>query len=384
MKKAFLAPLLPAAVLLFAGCNRQASPDNAEAGAKVTGERLVLPPGSPALSSIAAVVAEASTTTRTRLNGRLLWNDDITVRVFAPFAGRVARINVEPSHPVAAGDTLALIASPDYAQAQADAVKARADYLLADQTLQRQRLLLEHGAVAEKDVQAAAADFERARSERERAESTLRMRGGSTDITDEAFPLKSPIAGVVVEKNINPGQEVRPDQMLANAPQFFAPLFVVSDPTHLWVQVDATEHDLPRLKPGLPLVISSASLPGQSFAGQVDVVSDSLDAATRRVMVRGHVDNPQRLLKAEMFVGVEFESPGEPGVELPATAVFIKGEKHFAYVEQAKGDYVRREVQVGPEKEGRVLVTGGLQAGERVVTDGNLLLDQMQSDAGGN
>ena len=102
-----------------------------------------------------------------------------------------------------------------------------------------------------------------------------------------------------MEKNLNPGQEVRPDQMLAGLPQFGAPLFVITEPTRLWVQLDATESDLCHLKPGLPMVIRSQALPEASHPGRLEVVSDSFDPATRMLRVRGSVENPDRTLKAE-------------------------------------------------------------------------------------
>jgi len=381
-------PLFPLTVLCafltVLGCQRHVADDDEKPEAKVEGDKVTLPDKSPALASIASESVQPGTVAQLRLNGRLVWNDDLTVRVFAPFAGRVDRILAENSQTVAAGDTLALIASPDYAQAQADAAKAGADFALAGQTLERLRTLLEHGAVAQKDVQAAEADLARARSEKERAEAILRMQGGSVLDGQSAFALKSPIGGVVVEKNINPGQEVRPDQMLANAPQFFAPLFVVSDPTRLWILIDATDQDLPALHSGVPLEVRSPAFPDKTFTGQVDRVSDSLDPNTRMVTVRGHVDNPERLLKAEMFVAIGLDSPSLPSLDVAGKAVFMKGGRNFVYVELQPGAYQRREVQIGVQHGEKIAILHGLQAGERVVTEGGLFLDEIRADAAGN
>ncbi len=384
MKTAALSTALLTALLCAFGCHRRAAAEDDLATAKVEGETITLPANSPALAGLTVEAAQPSAATPTRLNGRLVWNDDVTVRVFAPISGRVERVLAQSSQPIAAGDTLALIASPDYAQAQADAAKSAADFALAGRTLDRLRTLFEAGATAQKDVQAAEADFARTHSEKERAETIVRMRGGPAGGGEALFALKSPIGGVLVEKNLSPGQEVRPDQILANAPQFFAPLFVVSDPTRLWVIVDATDRDAATLSPGAALTVRSPALGDRTFGGQVLWVADALDPVTRMVRVRGRVENPDRRLKAEMFVTVEFAAHGVPdGSDVPTATVFMKGEKNFIYVEDQPGKYTRREVGVGLQHDGKIAVVRGLQAGDRVVTGGSLLLDEIRASAGG-
>ncbi len=376
---------LPSACLLAlvaTACHRSA-PAPANELPKVTEDRIAFPATSPALAGIKTAPVRVGSSTVLRLNGRLVWNDDVTARVFAPFAGRVEQVLAQLSQPVHAGDRLALIASPDYAQAQADARKAVADSRLAAQNFERLQSLLEHGAAARKDIEAAAAELERARAEQARAEGILTLRAGGLE-TGPLFPLTSSIAGEVVERNVSPGQEVRPDQMLANAPQFFAPLFVISDPTQLWVDIDATEHELDGVRQGSRLVVKSTAFPGRSFGGTVTWIAGALDPATRMVRIRGTVQNADRMLKAEMFVTVEMKTSRPAEAEAPVSAVFMKGDRHFAYVEETRGVYVRHEVRIGSLHRDAIEVIGGLQPGDSVVVEGALLLDQLYGDARGS
>jgi cobalt-zinc-cadmium efflux system membrane fusion protein len=311
------------------------------------------------------------------LNSRLVWDDNVTTRLFTPLSGRVTRIAVEVGQSIQAGDALASIASPDFGQAQADARRAATDLVLAERNLTRIRELVSHGAAAEKDLQAAEAEKERAEFEKQRTAERLALYGGAQQGVDQAYILKSPIAGVVVEKNINPGFELRSDQMLANAPQLAAPLFVITDPTRLWIQIDVPERIHSRIRVGQTFTISSLNLQAHSFTGRVDVVSDSLDPATRTVKVRGALPNPERLLKAEMFVKAKFTLEPERGVELSSRAIFLRGDTHCVLVEESPGRYSRREVTVSSEQAGRSVVTEGLQPGQRVVVDGAMLLEQL-------
>jgi cobalt-zinc-cadmium efflux system membrane fusion protein len=362
--------------LVAAGCHkREAASDPPTV--QVENDHVVVASGAPQAASISVEISKSPDPAILSLNGRIVWNDNVTTRLFTPFGGRVLKIPIEMGQSVKAGDPLALIASPDYGQTQADARRAATDLVLAERTLTRARDLFSHGAAAEKDLQAAEADMERARLEKQRTAERLALYGSSVDSVDQSYVLKAPIPGIVVEKNINPGAELRSDQMLANTPQLASPLFVITDPTKLWIQIDVPERDQGRVRLEQTFTIRSMNFPDQTFTGKVDFISDSLDPTTRTIKVRGSVPNSQRLLKAELFVKAEFIQAPENGVEVSSRAVFLKGEKHYVMLEDKPGSYARQEVTVGSERAGRLIITAGLKTGQRVVVDGALLLEQL-------
>jgi cobalt-zinc-cadmium efflux system membrane fusion protein len=344
--------------------------------AQVKGDTVTLAANAPQLGALTIESVGQERATKVPLAGRLIWNEDATVRVFTPFAGIVRKLMAEVNQPVKKGAPLVEIQSADYGQAQAEARKAASDFRRAERNLSRLQELFQHGAAPRKDLDAAEADFANAQAEKERAEQRLAIYGTTAVSDDHGFLLPCPLDGLVVERNVTPGQEVRPDQMLANMPQFTAPLFVVTDPARLWVQIDATEVDLPYLHPGSQFSFASRAFPGQSFTGRVDTVSEFIDPNTRTIKVRGTVDNSSRVLKAEMFVSVNLPGADTAGASVPAKAVFLKGDKHYVFVEQQPGQFARQEVQAGTETDGRILVSAGVQPGQRVVTDGCLLLQQ--------
>jgi len=325
---------------------------------------------SPQLATLQTAPVEPRREALVRFSGRLVWNEDRTVRIFAPFSGRVMSISAKIGDRVKPGQVLATLAAPELGMAQSEARKADQDYLLSQKNLARVEELHAAGVTPTKDLQAAQADFARTGAERARTQARLKVYG--TDGTvDQQYSLRSAIAGVVVERNLNPGQETRPD---ANPDR---PLFVISDPQHLWFLLDVSERDVGELKPGVEVKLSTSSLGEERAAGHIVSVADAVDPQTRTVKVRGTVDGADSRLKAEMFVNAELTVPAAKGLLVPARAVYLRGEQYFVFIEDGPGRYVRRAVQVGPGTDGHQVVLAGLDAAHKVVVDGNLLLEKI-------
>jgi cobalt-zinc-cadmium efflux system membrane fusion protein len=368
------------AVAELTGCRRP-SENSALPEPKFESNSIIFPTNAPQLASLTVQTAEPRKLAVEHLTGRLYWSDDATVRIFTPVAGRVQSVLADLGQPVTAGTPLAEIDSPDFGQALSDARTAAGNLAVADKTLSRAKELFAHGAAAEKDVEAAQAACVAAVAERDRAEARLANYGGSDTSSNEVYWLRSPLAGVLVEKNINPGQELRADQMLANAPNLFAPLFVVSDPAKLWLQLDVSESDLPSLQAGQQLRIFSQAFPEKVFDGTVDNIGAELDPTTRTIKVRGVVNNPAKLLKAEMYVLADVvmtpDQTAQAPVEIPAKSVFVRDNIFYLFVETSPGQFQRQPVKVGAEQDGKVPVIQGVEARQKIVTDGCLLLEAL-------
>ena len=369
------------------GCRKSAAAtandkDEPSAGdVRVVGNELTMPPTDPRMRQLVTIAAAPSLTDSLRVPGRVVWDDDATVRVFSPLAGRVERVVATVGQQVKAGDVLAWIAAPEYGQAQADAHRATTDLTLARRTVDRTRDLLEHGVAARKDLESAEADLERARTEQERTIARLAMYGADTSGSNRSFPLRTPLAGQVVERTLTPGQEVRPDQMLANAPQLFAPLFVITNPARAWVILDVPERELPFISNGAALSIQPSAWPNRTLAGRVTFIAGGIDPATRTLKVRGTVDNAQGLLKSEMLVSVRLASTAALGVGVPVSAVMLEAGEHVVYVRESRGTLRRVPVTVGTTQHGLVQVLSGLVAGQQVVTNNALLVEQLFTQA---
>ncbi len=363
---------------LIAGCEHKAEAPE-EAKPSVVGDTITFPAASPALKNIQTAKVVAPQDHELNVPGRLVWDEDHTVRVFTPFAGRVSRMIANVGDKVARGQILAELQSPDFAAAQADARKAQSMLTLSKQALARVKELAANGVAAGKDLQQSEADFATANAEANRAEARLKLYGNSPNI-DQRFNLVSPVAGTVVERNLNPGQELRPDQ--PGAPQF-----VVTDPGRLWIQLDAAEADLKQLKPGAPIMVSSSQYPDDAFAGEIKQIADYIDPTSRTLKIRGTVPNPDRRLKAEMFVNARIALAKSEYPTVPEKAVFLEGIRRFVFVKTGAEKFTRRGIKIAMDSTNAVTaqngfkVLSGLQEGNEVVVSGNLFMQQIIASA---
>ncbi len=372
-----LAPpfLIATLVATLAACSPPATPP-AEPGPTVSGTTVRFH-GRPEGIRLEAV-QDAGSTTLT-LPGRLAWDEDVTERVFTPFSGRLTKPLVQVGDRVKAGQPLAEVASAEFGETTAAARRAEADARLASQTLARLRDLHAAGLVPRKDLLEAQALADRAAIERERTRTRLAQVGATGKASD--FILRAPIDGVVVERAVNPGQEVRADQA-------GSPLFVITDPMRLWAWLDAPESALPRLagaEIGDPVRIVSGAWPGRTFAARLLRKEDAIDPTARTFRLRAAVENPERALKAEMFVTASLALPddagGKPIENIPAAAVLLIDGQHQVFVRDGDNGFTRVPVEVVRELPGRVGVTG-LPQGTSVVVEGNLFLQQILGRAG--
>ena len=190
-------------------------------------------------------------------------------------------------------------------------------------------------------------------------------------IRDREFAIRSPISGVVVERAANPGQEVRADQSGG------VPLFVLSDPMRLWVQIDAGETMIKALKLGEPVLLSSSALGEQTFKARIEQIADFFDPQTRTVRARASVDNPGRQLKADMFVSAEIEIDRGKFIQVPEAAVMLRGDTQYVFVDEGEGRFRRQKVTAEEAGLGSMRVRTGLNSADRIVIDGGLLLMQL-------
>jgi cobalt-zinc-cadmium efflux system membrane fusion protein len=358
-------------VALAPACSKSHGEEGAEkseGAGEGTKDFVRLNPGSAPLDFIKVeAVAETGGATSVSLPGRVTFDEDHTQRVASPIDGRAVSILVKLGDKVRPGQALIELSSPNVGQLQADAQKAMSDLALSTKALERVHKLQAEGAVADKEVAQAETDFRKAKSDSARTTAQLKALGVSASDPAVNAALRAQIGGVVVDRNVLVGQEVRADQT--------SPLLTVSSLDSVWVLADAYEQDLSLVAAGDSVTVRVPAYPGETFPGKVTYVGDVVDSSTRTVKVRCVVDNKARRLKPEMFAKVDVMNPaGRKIILVPAQAVLNDGDKSIVIVASEGNVFRARRVEVGPEVDGKVRLLAGLRPGEKIVTDGAIFM----------
>lgn len=345
---------------------------------KVTANRLSLPGDAPQIAFLKFEVAsQVALPGSEPMNARVAVADDFTARIFPSIAGRVVSLQAQPGDTVAVGAPLAVIDAPDFGQAVADLRRAEAVALQKSRDLTRAHTLFDGEVMSRRDLEAVEADAAAAKAEGDRARlrlANLAPAGGRID--GERLTLRAPLAGVVVDRQANPGTEVRPD-----APN---PLFVVSNLKRLWLLVDLPERAAALAKVGATVRFSVEAWPGVDFVATVERVGAAVDATTRRIPVRAVIDNAEGRLKPEMYARATLSEGGAPEVvRLPVGALLTGGLSAVVFVQTAPGEFERRPVAVlRQDAEYAYLAPEApIRPGDKVVTRGALLLASEMAQA---
>jgi cobalt-zinc-cadmium efflux system membrane fusion protein len=180
------------------------------------------------------------------------------------------------------------------------------------------------------------------------------------------------MTGTLIERNLTAGQYVQADSTA---------LLTIADLSTVWVLVDVFERDIHLVRPGQKVQVVAAAYPDRRFTANVERIGDKVDADSRTLKVRLLVSNPEILLKPEMFITASLElSEGGAAIQVPAGAVFTEDGKSYVFAAINDRRFERRLIVAAPDAGGRLRVTSGLRAGERIVTDGAMLLDYRRKE----
>ena len=301
-----------------------------------------------------------------RLEARVQVDPTRWVRIFPPASGRVTAIRVKPGDRVARGQVVALLDSSDVASARSDFAKAKIEADRSTRALEREKLLYEHGAAAEKDYIDARAQSDGAQAELVRARQRLELFHASADSAEGQIAITTPISGIVLDLATAPGEFSR-SLDAAN------PLVTVADLATVWILGDAYERDMEKLHPGTPVTITVQAYPGRTWRGVIGPISGALDPVTRTLKVRVSVRNPDLELRPEMFGSIELNVGTRSALVVPAVAIIREGNHATVFVKN-EGKPEQREVTVGQTIDGMVEVLDGLREGDEVAADGAELL----------
>ena len=313
--------------------------------------------------------------------GSVAFNGDRSTQVLSPVSGPVLQILVPLGARVGQGTALATVSSPDFAAAVAGFRKAESSYRQLARVAALDEELFKTDAIAHRDVEQAQTDAAAAAADRDAALQQMRALGvdNATIAAIQAGKpvgpiqaiIRSPIAGTVVEKLINPGQLLQAGT---------TPTFTVADVSSMWVIANVFESDLAAVRKGAHATITTDA--GKyPIPGIVDNVADLVDPNTKATAVRIVAPNPGGSLKRDMFVRVQIQADAQQSGFLVPTSAVLRNEENlpFVFVALPTGGFNRRQITLGPRVGEGYQVLTGLAAGDKVVTDGALFLQFAES-----
>jgi cobalt-zinc-cadmium efflux system membrane fusion protein len=318
------------------------------------------------------------------LAGKVAYGEDRYSKISSPLQGRVVEVRAHLGDRVKAGDVLLVVDSPDIAQAYSEYVKEDSDLQYATRSHELAKDLYENKALPLKDLKQAENELVKARAEFRRAkERLLSLRIPAEELTKpldkqkitSRFEMKSPLAGVVVERAVTPGQSVGGD-----AGQV---LFTVADLDMLQVVADVYERDLALVKEGQYAKVNVEAYPGVDFPATVAAIGDVVDPASRTIKLRAWVNNQEHKLKPEMFARLHLQIGEEARIlAVPKEAVVEVDGKQYVYVVEDANRYVKREVKATSFTPGQMRILEGLTPGQRIVTKGAVLIKGQEVKGG--
>ncbi len=362
--------------ILSAGCSHQEPPAQAPAA---TNNNVTLTPAQRQTIHLQTVTNSGFGRT-IETTGTIAFDNDRATTIMAPISGPAEKLLVSLGDTVKPGDPLAIINSPDYATAISAYRKGVSTAKNARRIANMDEQLFKGDAIARNDMEQAQTDAINADADRDAALEQLHSIGvenqiianiqSNLPVTNISGVIRSPLAGIVVEKLITPGQLLQAGT---------TPCFTVADLSQVWVMADVYETDLSAIALGdVADVITSAST--NSYPGVVDNISALVDPNTRSIAVRVVAKNPDGILKRQMYVRVLIHSGKQStGILIPVSAV-LRNEENlpFVYLAQPDGSFQRGRVVLGGRVGDQYEITSGLKAGDQIVVEGGLFVQFLQ------
>ena len=302
--------------------------------------------------------------------GTVDFDNDQATSVVSPFTGPVTRIFVAQGQHVSKGQPLAMVASADVANAVAAYRKAAVASANARRVAAADRDLAAHNGISEREAAQAQTDAASAEADRVAAAQALATLGAGPGSGLNGI-IRAPVSGVIADKTVTPGQLLQAGSSTA---------FTVANLSQVWVLAQVAADDLSKVGAGDSATIDPGNGSGP-FHGTVQNIGATVDPNTRAIVARVVAPNPGDLLKKQMYVDVSIESGRvSTGLLVPVSAILHDDENlPFVYVALPDGSFARRHVTLGYRDSQNEEVTSGLASGDRIVSNGALFLQFMQS-----
>ena len=291
-----------------------------------------------------------------KLPGRLAFNAERAKVLSARAPGRVERIYAFDGAEVNVGSPVVELYSPEY-------ISAQQEYLLSSK--------MAKALEVSKTMHDLLGD---ARITQEAAAHRMRNLGASdgdikaienTGKTQGNLIMRSPIKGVVVKRNVEPGAALNSGDVIAS----------LADPKQLWFLGNVFEQDFRLIKPGQKMVLQVEAYPDKEFVAYANYVAPTIDPQTRALLIRADIENGDDLLRPDMYASAKLTTGMADAIVVPQTAVVRIREMRYVIVKVGDEVYRRLPVKGYDLNSKAFAITEGVEPGARVLAEGAVLLN---------
>ena len=184
-------------------------------------------------------------------------------------------------------------------------------------------------------------------------------------VPQEFLTLRSPFRGVVQDIAVAQGRKVAAGDRLVD----------IADLSVVWVWVQLFQDELPMIKRGLPVALSSSSFPGEKFDGEISLLDPFMNESLRTGRARIDLKNNAFKLRPGMYLDAEVTMDMGQNLAVPVSAVLPTGKHNIVFISKGEGRLEPRFIEIGRQYGGFYEATSGLKEGETVVTSANFLID---------
>jgi len=334
------------------------------------GDKILVPEGSALRSRLTIEPASAKdVSAKYVLPATVEADPRRTAAILPALGGRLVKLPVELGDCVSRGQVLAVVDSPDMAQAFDDDDKAVAAYKLTQKNLEREEAQNKIGVASDKDLDQARSDNAQALAEYARTQARLQVLGmtrSGSRASKHLLTVVAPMSGCIIALNAAPG-------IMINDPT--QSLMTIADLSTVWVTAMVPEKDLGFIAKNLEADVTLVAYPERVLHGKVLFVSEVIEPDSRRNKIRIAFANHDRLLKPNMFATVSLVGPSRAQVVLPSSALLMNNDRTSVFVATAPWTFERRIVDPQLDEGNSVAIRSGIAAGEQVVVKGGILLN---------
>lgn len=284
-----------------------------------------------------------------------------------PFSGRVTKSYVNLGQSVKANTPLFEIVSPDFTSAQKEFYQAQSEREFAQKDYKRKQDLIKNGVSSQKELEEALNILNIAEKEYENAVSALNVYQTDPDnmTLGQALVIRAPISGQVIETNIVTGQYINSDS---------DPVATVADLSKVWVVAQVKEKDIRFIHEGDEMDIHISAYDDKTIKGKVFHINESIDEETRSIKVLSICDNNDALLKMGMYTTVHFLDKPQDCIVISEKALLQDEKNNFVFIQKGENKFVKTIVETLGAKDGKVIVTKGLDKDDVIISEGGYYL----------